>query len=66
MEWGREEEKEMIKAGVVEVASGVKLRDGKKGRIICFRADVGGKIGSKVHSSIYFTLWTRAHNLFHS
>lgn len=51
MEWGREEEKEKLKAGVEEVASGVKLKDGRKGRIICFRADVGGKIGSKVHTS---------------
>ncbi|KAJ7184274.1 hypothetical protein C8R46DRAFT_883543 [Mycena filopes] len=48
MEWGREEEKEQVKAGVVEVASAVKLKDGKKGRIICFKADVGGKIGSKI------------------
>ncbi|KAJ7702301.1 hypothetical protein B0H17DRAFT_913019, partial [Mycena rosella] len=48
MEWGREEEKETLKAGVVEVASGVKLKDGRKGRIICFKADAGGKIGSKL------------------
>ncbi|KAF7353611.1 N-acetyltransferase ECO1 [Mycena venus] len=48
MEWGRDEEKEMLKAGVVEVASGVKLKNGSKGRIICFKADVGGKIGSKL------------------
>ncbi|KAJ6547054.1 hypothetical protein B0H19DRAFT_892898, partial [Mycena capillaripes] len=48
MEWGREEEKEKVKAGVVEVASGIKLKDGRRGRIICFRADVGGKIGSKL------------------
>ncbi|KAJ7168218.1 hypothetical protein C8R43DRAFT_143193 [Mycena crocata] len=48
MEWGREEARESVKAGVVEVASGVKLKDGKRGRIICFRADVGGKIGSKL------------------
>ncbi|KAJ6606485.1 hypothetical protein DFH09DRAFT_9970 [Mycena vulgaris] len=48
MEWGREEEKEKLKAGVVEVASGVKLKDGRKGRIICFKADAGGKIGSKL------------------
>ncbi|KAJ7771687.1 hypothetical protein B0H16DRAFT_1660670 [Mycena metata] len=48
MEWGREEEKEQLAAGVVEVASGVKLKDRKKGRIICFKADVGGKIGSKL------------------
>ncbi|KAF8184876.1 hypothetical protein K438DRAFT_1551536, partial [Mycena galopus ATCC 62051] len=48
MEWGREEEKEILKAGVVEVASGVKLKNGTKGRIICFKADAGGKIGSKL------------------
>ncbi|KAK7023968.1 N-acetyltransferase ECO1 [Favolaschia claudopus] len=48
MEWGREEEKETVKAGVVEVASGVKLKNGTIGRIICFRADVGGRIGSKL------------------
>jgi N-acetyltransferase len=48
MEWGREEEKETLKYGVMEVHRGVKLKDGRKGRIICFRADVGGKIGSKV------------------
>ncbi|KAJ7261318.1 hypothetical protein B0H12DRAFT_1217783 [Mycena haematopus] len=48
MEWGREEEKELLKAGVVEVASGVKLKNGTKGRVICFRADAGGKIGSKL------------------
>ncbi|KAJ7043180.1 hypothetical protein C8F04DRAFT_1207664 [Mycena alexandri] len=48
MEWGREEEKEQLSAGVVEVASSVKLKGGKKGRIICFKADIGGKIGSKI------------------
>ncbi|KAJ7445695.1 hypothetical protein B0H11DRAFT_395672 [Mycena galericulata] len=48
MEWGREEEKEKEKAGVVEVASGVKLNGGNKGRIICFKADASGKIGSKL------------------
>lgn len=48
MEWGREEEREALKCGVTEVHRGVKLKDGRKGRIICFPADVGGKIGSKV------------------
>ncbi|KAF7311542.1 N-acetyltransferase ECO1 [Mycena kentingensis (nom. inval.)] len=48
MEWGREEEKEAAKAGVVEVATFVKLKNGVHGRIIAFRADVGGKIGSKL------------------
>ena len=53
MEWGREEER--VKEGgkkdgvlVEEVAAGVKLKDGRKGRVICFRADAGGKIGHKV------------------
>ncbi|KAJ7197154.1 hypothetical protein GGX14DRAFT_668286, partial [Mycena pura] len=48
MEWGREEEKEALKAGVTEVVSDAKLKNGSKGRIICFRADAGGKIGSKL------------------
>ncbi|KAF8894483.1 hypothetical protein BD779DRAFT_1501345 [Infundibulicybe gibba] len=50
MEWGREEEKEKDKAGLVEIATSVKLKDGSKGRIISFKADVGGKIGSKLTS----------------
>ncbi|KAF8072082.1 hypothetical protein FPV67DRAFT_919148 [Lyophyllum atratum] len=50
MEWGREEEKETMKGGIVQVASGVRLKDGKKGRIIYFKADAGGKIGSKLTS----------------
>ena len=57
MEWGKEEEREKGKAGVQEVVAGVRLKDGKRGRIICFRTDVGGKIGSKVcilpHFGIY-------------
>lgn len=48
MEWGREEEKEGLKNGLSQMSTGVKLKDGSMGRIICFRADVGGKIGSKV------------------
>ncbi|KAF7295339.1 N-acetyltransferase ECO1 [Mycena indigotica] len=48
MEWGRDEEKECSKAGVVEVSSNVKLKNGLRGRIISFRADLGGKIGSKI------------------
>ena len=51
MEWGKDEDKECAKAGVREVACGMKLKDGKKGRIVCFKADVGGKIGSKVRTS---------------
>lgn len=48
MEWGREEERECTKAGVKEVATGLKLKSGIRGRIISFRTDVGGRIGSKV------------------
>ncbi|THH20350.1 hypothetical protein EW146_g963 [Bondarzewia mesenterica] len=48
MEWGKEEDKECVKAGVQESASAVRLKNGKKGRIICFRADVGKRIGSKL------------------
>jgi N-acetyltransferase len=51
MEWGREEEREAEKVGVEEIQSSVKLKDGKKGRIICFKANVGGRIGSKVSRS---------------
>ncbi|KAF7322588.1 zf-C2H2-3 domain-containing protein [Mycena chlorophos] len=48
MEWGREEERESFKAGVVEVATDVPLKNGARGRIVSFRADLGGKIGSKI------------------
>ena len=52
MEWGKEEEREREKAGVVEVENVAwKTSRGKtRGRIICFKADVGGKIGSKVRA----------------
>ncbi|KAG6879678.1 hypothetical protein C0992_012976 [Termitomyces sp. T32_za158] len=50
MEWGREEEKESVKSGVVQYAGCVQLKDGRRGRIIYFRADVGGKIGQKLTS----------------
>lgn len=48
MEWGREEERDKEKVAVEEITTGVKLGNGKKGRIVCFRADAGGKIGHKV------------------
>ncbi|KZT68173.1 hypothetical protein DAEQUDRAFT_757738 [Daedalea quercina L-15889] len=48
LEWGREEEREALKANIEELATGVKLKDGSKGRMICFRPDVGGKIGAKL------------------
>ncbi|KAG9318333.1 hypothetical protein JVU11DRAFT_421 [Chiua virens] len=47
MEWRKEEEREALKASVNEVATNVKLRDGSKGRIICFPASLAGKIGTK-------------------
>ncbi|KAF8136161.1 hypothetical protein EV363DRAFT_1395304 [Boletus edulis] len=48
MEWGKDEEREALKASVHEVAASLKLRDGTKGRIVCFPATVGGKIGTKL------------------
>ncbi|KAF9480918.1 hypothetical protein BDN70DRAFT_831882 [Pholiota conissans] len=52
LEWGREEEKDTMRGTekvVVEVRSDVKLKDSKKkGRIICFPADIGGKVGAKL------------------
>lgn len=53
MEWGREEEREAEKAGVEEIQAAAKLKNGKKGRIICFKANVGGRIGSKVSRPLY-------------
>ncbi|KAJ3789880.1 hypothetical protein GGU10DRAFT_342094 [Lentinula aff. detonsa] len=48
MEWGKEEERDKTSAGVKEIPNRVKLKDGKKGRVICVDATVGGKIGSKL------------------
>ncbi|TFK44950.1 hypothetical protein BDQ12DRAFT_642011 [Crucibulum laeve] len=48
IEWGREEEREAAKANVVEIERGVKLKDRKEGRIICFPANTTGKIGAKI------------------
>ena len=49
MEWGKEEEKERVKVGVEDIARGVQLKDGSKGRIISFKANVGGRLRSKVN-----------------
>ncbi len=58
MEWGREEEREAAKARVDEVANNVVLKNGQKGRIICIRGTVGGKIGAKVRPpSITVVSW---------
>ncbi|KAJ3557791.1 hypothetical protein NM688_g1278 [Phlebia brevispora] len=48
LEWGKEEERDSQKADVEELSSSVKLKNGSKGRIVCFRADVTGKIGAKL------------------
>lgn len=63
MEWGREEERERgAKAGsdIQEVAQGARLKDGRVGRILCIRMDIGGKIGTKVSESVELTSrsWT--------
>ncbi|KAK0210243.1 hypothetical protein DFS33DRAFT_1250594 [Desarmillaria ectypa] len=55
MEWGREERRENEKAGIIEVAGGVMLKDGTRGRIISVRADAGGKVGSKL-STLFDTI----------
>ena len=51
LEWGKEETREEAKGGVEELHSNIKLRNGLRGRIICFRPEVGGKIGAKVRPS---------------
>lgn len=56
MEWGKEEEREALKASVHEVATAVKLKGGTKGRIVCFPASVGGKIGTKVRTTTPFRI----------
>ena len=48
LEWGKEEQREAVKVGVEELQSNVKLPNGARGRVICFRPDIGGKIGAKV------------------
>jgi N-acetyltransferase len=50
MQWRREEERASTDALVSEIATNVKLKDGKSGRVISINADAGGKIGSKVCS----------------
>jgi N-acetyltransferase len=53
MEWGKEEQKEFEKHNVAEIDSAIKLKSGAQGRIICFNANVGGKIGAKVRSFVH-------------
>ncbi|KAI0006066.1 hypothetical protein BJV74DRAFT_801955 [Russula compacta] len=47
MQWRRDEERANMEVQVTEIATGVKLKDGKSGRVISINADAGGKIGSK-------------------
>ena len=48
LEWTKDESKESAKQGVVEIESGIRLKDGSTGRILAVNANVTGKIGSKV------------------
>ena len=48
LEWTKDEIKESAKHGVVEIESGIRLKDGSLGRILAVNANVPGKIGSKV------------------
>ncbi|KAH9079448.1 hypothetical protein EDB83DRAFT_2257280 [Lactarius deliciosus] len=48
MQWRRDEERAATEAHVCEIATSVKLKGGKSGRIISVSADVGGKIGTKL------------------
>lgn len=48
LEWTKDEIKESIKHGVIEIESGIRLKDGSLGRILAVNATVPGKIGSKV------------------
>lgn len=54
MEWGKEDDKDAAKADLTVIASNVRLKDGKRGRIIRVKSDAAGKIGSKVrvHSTL--------------
>jgi hypothetical protein len=52
MEWSREDVKESDRAGVLVVQEDVKLKSGEHGRIIGFRVNVSGKIGTKVSSRL--------------
>lgn len=48
LEWTKDEMKESARHGVVEIESGMRLKDGSIGRILAVNANVPGKIGSKV------------------
>ncbi|TFK29810.1 hypothetical protein FA15DRAFT_608577 [Coprinopsis marcescibilis] len=48
LEWSREVEKEGYGSTIHELESMVKMEKGKMGRIICFPANVNGKMGGKL------------------
>jgi len=48
LEWTKDEAKESAKQGVIEIESGIRLKDGSLGRILAVNSTVTGKIGSKV------------------
>lgn len=48
MEWGREDERQALKSGAITVKSRIKLSSGDYGRIVSIRANVAGKLGTKV------------------
>ena len=52
LEWTKDEIKESAKHGVVEIESGIRLKDGSIGRILSVNANIPGRIGSKVR--LYF------------
>jgi N-acetyltransferase len=54
MQWRRDEEKAAAEVKVSEIATSVKLKDGKSGRVISINADTGGKIGSKVRFNNHY------------
>ena len=54
MEWGKEEERESVKIGVVEIVNQVEITGGRRGRIISCPAECIGKIGSKVREWMSF------------
>lgn len=51
LDWGRDEDKDAVRAGVQTIDAAAALRSGIDGRIVACRADIaGGKVGSKVAS----------------
>ncbi|EJD53289.1 hypothetical protein AURDEDRAFT_81654 [Auricularia subglabra TFB-10046 SS5] len=50
LDWGRDEEKDVVRAGVQSIDAAAVLRSGLDGRIVACKADIaGGKVGAKVN-----------------